>query len=59
MLLLRDFFRLALPAKELAKSTVMFSFSILLRTGEWPVDFRGRRVDGIVTSAWVGILAML
>lgn len=56
ILLLRDFFLPPLPAKELATSTVMFSFSILLRTGECPVDFLGRRVDGIVASERLDML---
>jgi hypothetical protein len=50
MLLLRDFFRPPLPAKELATSTVIFSLSIFLRTGDWPVDLRDRRVEGTVAS---------
>lgn len=57
ILLLLDFFRPPLPAKEEATSTVMFSLSILLRTGEWPVDLRGRRVEGTVASAWPDMVA--
>lgn len=59
ILLLRSFFRPALPARELAISTVIFSFSILLRTGEWPVDFRGRLVAGNVVSARPAILTQV
>lgn len=59
MLLLRSFFRPALPARELAMSTVMFSFSILFRTGDWPVDLRGRRVAGNVVSARPAILVVV
>lgn len=58
ILLLRDFFLPPLPAKELATSTVMFSFSILFLTGECPVDFRGRRVAGKVESSRLAIVVV-
>lgn len=57
MLLLRDLFRPPFPAKELATSTVMFSLSILLRTGDCPVDLRGRRVEGTVASVLLDMMA--